>query len=91
MVMAQSKIIENTNKYCFRSYGDPVIAYSLVAKILSREIFVTGKDVAAFEGSLQKIKKDHPNMAWDMVFKRMWNRYCSMATPLLFEVDKIPD
>lgn len=88
MVQMPSKILENTNKYTFRSYGDPAMAYSLVAKILAREIYVTGRDVHAFEGSLNKIRKEHPNMATDMVFKRMWNRYCSMSTPLLFESER---
>lgn len=88
MVQMPSKILENTNKYTFRSYGEPAVAYALVQKILSREIYVTGRDVAAFEASYQKIRKEHPNMAADMVFKRMWNRYCSMSTPILFEGDR---
>lgn len=86
-----SKIIVNTGKFMVREYGDEY-GYSITYKILNHEIFVTGPDAVTVRHTWSKITEKFPNLSTDQVLKRVWDRYESMSTPIIFESDReIPE
>ncbi len=85
MVSLPSKILEDTNKFRYRCYGDGV-AYSLTCKILQREIFVRDQSAVTVHHTFTTYREKHPGMQVDQILKKVWDRYSELSEPLLFEM-----